>query len=586
MEQPLKEERSSYRSSFQNEVEQASGETLHLQLCSGSCHAEHILQTLNSYRQSGILTDVVLLVDGQEFPCHRATLSANSAYFRAMFGGSLREGSQEVVPIQKTSAPTMSLLLDYMYGSSVVIREENVEGILEASDLLQVPRLRDACVTFLEGQLHPYNCVGIMRFADSFSIASLSEKSKKVMLEGFAEVSCHEEFLELSQKELTEYLSDEQLVVPREEVVFQAVMRWVRHREATRKAALKGLLRHVRLPLLHPAYFLEKVEVDELIQGCPECFPLLHEARKYYLLGHEVSSLRARPRRFMELAETIVVIGGCDKKGVLKLPFTDMYQPKSRQWTALASVPGYAKSEFAACTFKNDIYISGGHIGSSDVWLFSSQLNIWIRVASLHKGRWRHKMATLHGKLYAVGGFDGFQRLPTVECYDSFCNNWTFTTPMLEGVSSAAVVACMNKLYVIGGALDDYANTDKVQCFDPKENKWTFVASAPFSQRCINGVSLDNTVYVTGGLLSKIFSYSPTEDVWMEVATLPGLLESSGVTACGGKIYILGGRDENGEGTDKAFTFDPMTEKLKEEPPLQRCTSYHGCVTILHNSGR
>lgn len=61
----------------------------------------------------------------------------------------------------------------------------------------------------------------------------------------------------------------------------------------------------------------------------------------------------------MDLAEVIVVIGGCDKKGLLKLPFTDMYHPKSRQWTALSSLPGYTKSEFAACALKNDVYISG-----------------------------------------------------------------------------------------------------------------------------------------------------------------------------------------------------------------------------------
>lgn len=47
-------------------------------------------------------------------------------------------------------------------------------------------------------------------------------------------------------------------------------------------------------------------------------------------------------------------------------------------------------------------------------------------------------------------------------------------------------------------------------------------------------------------------------------------------------MYILGGRDENGEGTENAFVFDPKTGKVEAEPPLQRSTSYHGCVTILH----
>lgn len=44
-------------------------------------------------------------------------------------------------------------------------------------------------------------------------------------------------------------------------------------------------------------------------------------------------------------------------------------------------------------------FFSGGHISSNDVWVLSSQLNVWIKVACLQKGRWRHKMATLQGKV-------------------------------------------------------------------------------------------------------------------------------------------------------------------------------------------
>lgn len=41
----------------------------------------------------------------------------------------------------------------------------------------------------------------------------------------------------------------------------------------------------------------------------------------------------------------------------------------------------------------------GGHINSRDVWMFSSHLHTWIKVASLHKGRWRHKMAVVQGQV-------------------------------------------------------------------------------------------------------------------------------------------------------------------------------------------
>lgn len=41
----------------------------------------------------------------------------------------------------------------------------------------------------------------------------------------------------------------------------------------------------------------------------------------------------------------------------------------------------------------------GGRINSRDVWMYNSQLNLWIRVASLNKGRWRHRMCVLLGKV-------------------------------------------------------------------------------------------------------------------------------------------------------------------------------------------
>ena len=62
--------------------------------------------------------------------------------------------------------------------------------------------------------------------------------------------------------------------------------------------------------------------------------------------------------------------------------------------------------------------------------------------------------------------------------------------------------------------------------------------------------------------------------------------ESCGVTVCDGKIHILGGRDEHGESTNSVFTFDPGSGQLEAQPSLQRCTSSHGCVTIVQSLSR
>ncbi|XP_018426735.1 PREDICTED: kelch-like protein 35 [Nanorana parkeri] len=551
--------------------------------CVGSCYANEILQSLNISRKNGVFTDLTLQVEGQHFPCHRVVLCAKSAYFQAMFTSNLKESHLGTVNLPDVSAPYTALVLDFMYEGRIPIEEENVQEILRISDFLDISSLRNLCVKFLERQLGPSNCVGIKQIADKYYIPTLSEKTQKMMMERFTEVSMQEEFLDLSKEELIGYLSSDDLVVSKEEVVFEAVLRWVGKNKTRGGAKVsKDLLEHVRLPLLDPAYYLEKVEMDKIMNDSPECFPLFYEAQMYHILGNSGNSIRMRPRRFMDLSEMTVVIGGCDKKGVLKLPYIDSCDPKTGTWTGLSGLPGYSKSEMATCVLKNNIYISGGHIHSREVWMLNVHVNSWIKVASLNTGRWRHGMVTLKGQIYAVGGFDGQSRLSSMERYSSFTNSWTTGTPMLEAVSSAGVVSWMNKLYVIGGAVDDYRSTDKVQCYDPVEDKWTYKSPAPFCKDCISAVELDGTVYVIGGLMSTIFRYKPEVDVWNEAAALPGPLESCGVTVCGGKIYILGGRDENGEGMEKTFVYDPLTNVVSEGQPLLRAISHHGCVTVLH----
>lgn len=226
---------------------------------SGSSHAESVLHVFDEFRTNRLFTDVVIGVQGREFPCHRAMLSACSSYFRAMFCNDHRESRQTLVEISGVQADAMEVLLQYVYTGRATITTQNVQYLFETSSLFQIGALRDACAKFLEDQLDPCNCLGMQRFAEVHSLKQLAGRCRGYALQYFPEAAQHEEFLDLRREELEEYIASEELSVSREEVVFEAVMRWVYHSVEYRRPMLKELLQHVRLPLLHPNYFVQTV---------------------------------------------------------------------------------------------------------------------------------------------------------------------------------------------------------------------------------------------------------------------------------------------------------------------------------------
>lgn len=73
-----------------------------------------------------------------------------------------------------------------------------------------------------------------------------------VFQEHFLEVIQNQEFLLLPTAEIVKLLSSDDINVPDEETIFQALMMWVRHDVQHRQQDLGVLLAFIRLPLLPP----------------------------------------------------------------------------------------------------------------------------------------------------------------------------------------------------------------------------------------------------------------------------------------------------------------------------------------------
>ncbi|KAJ0005603.1 hypothetical protein NQD34_015497 [Periophthalmus magnuspinnatus] len=543
---------------------------------------------MENLRVNRELTDVILCVQGEDFPCHRAILAAASHYFRAMFCSGLRESHEERVEMKGLDSATMRILLDYTYTGRALLTEFNVQRIVEAASQFEFLRVVEACAAFLSKSLQLDSCVGILNLAESHAIPSLKATAQNFIISNFTKVVAQTDYLELPANALETVLQSDELSVTFEEFVFDALMRWVRARPDERSPSLGRLLACVRLPLLEPAYFVNNVESDELIRQCKEAFPLLQETRKFHLSGREVVCERTKPRVSHFLSEVFLIIGGCTKDErfistvtcldplrrsrleVARLPFTELEdETQNKKWV-----------EFACITFRNEVYISGGKETQNDVWKYNGALDKWIQIESLSIARWRHKMAVHQGKIYVIGGFDGNQRLSSVEAYDPFHNRWTQVTPLAEGVSSFAAASFDQWIYVIGGGPNGKLATDKVQCWQPGTDNWETRAPIPVETKCTNAVTFKDCIYVVGGAMHAMYCYSPQSDSWSLVTRL-GERASCAIAACNNKIFITGGRDNKNQVISAVMCWDVSKGLLTEECVLPMGVSHHGSVTLM-----
>ena len=86
----------------------------------------------------------------------------------------------------------------------------------------------------------------------------------------------------------------------------------------------------------------------------------------------------------------------------------------------------------------NKIYVTGGQedIGGqskSSVHCYDPDTNTWSQMANMNIARSNHSLVSLHGRLYAIGGYRGWNYVDSVEVYDPDNNTWTLLQHKLDG---------------------------------------------------------------------------------------------------------------------------------------------------------
>ncbi|XP_023407183.1 kelch-like protein 4 isoform X2 [Loxodonta africana] len=461
-------------------------------------HAEKTLHKMGNYLKEKQLCDVLLIAGDLRIPAHRLVLSAVSDYFAAMFTNDVLEAKQEEVKMEGVDPNALNSLVQYAYTGVLQLKEETIESLLAAACLLQLTQVIEVCSNFLIKQLHPSNCLGIRSFGDAQGCMELLKVAHKYTMEHFIEVIKNQEFLLLPANEISKLLCSDDINVPNEETIFDALMQWVGHDVQARQKDLAMLLSYIRLPLLSPQ-LLADLENSSMFAGDLECQKLLMEAMKYHLLPERrpmMQSPRTKPRK--STVGALYAVGGMDAmKGV--------------------------------ATLEGPMYAVGGHDGWSylnTVERWDPEGRQWNYVASMSTPRSTVGVAALNNKLYAIGGRDGSSCLKSMECFDPHTNKWSLCAPMSKRRGGVGVAAYNGFLYVVGGHDVPASNhcsrlSDCVERYDPKADSWSTVAPLSIPRDAIAVCSLGDRLYAVGGYngrtyLNNVESYDAQKNEWKE----------------------------------------------------------------------
>ena len=158
-----------------------------------------------------------------------------------------------------------------------------------------------------------------------------------------------------------------------------------------------------------------------------------------------------------------------------------------------------------ATAFGDKIYVAGGrnnqHIPLSSVEVYDSKLNKWSPLPDMEKKRYDCAIASVNGKVYAVGGRDFIWRLSIGEIFDPATNKWTPIPDMKEARYACAACPMGDKLYVMGGCKYGDCHNGKslssVEVFDTITQKWSSIPNMKTKRHGCVAVSLEKKIYET-----------------------------------------------------------------------------------------
>ena len=410
---------------------------------------------------------------------------------------------------------------------------DNSEGfyvcdLLVASEFLDMPVLSRQVISWLEHQLDSENVLDLWIFSKQFLNAELEVICWKFLMKHFNEIKTPQ-LKALNKEDLVSLLSSDDLRMKEESV-------WKLVKELTGPNDDGTLMECVRYGLLEESFLTKRVFTSTKFQrnfssNLPIVSPSGMKPRMpsnlvFFFGGFQhqqpsttMSVLDPSTGVFGNLPisfptgyaysaavvdqSTIFIAGGyLEGQGpvnrLFKLNLDDLSLVDLSRFETPRNCVGL-------CKIGQELFVVGGRRSGPWEYLrsierYSIAENQWFTYGEeMAEKRSDAGVAALNGKIYVVGGFNGFKQFRSVEIFDPQTGTWQSGKAMKKRRSGVAVAAKDGKLYVVGGWSGGAGRLTCGEVFDPKKNSWSTLPDMQVPRSNYSIFVADDRLTVAGG---------------------------------------------------------------------------------------
>ena len=515
---------------------------------------EEMMKRLDTLRRNERFCDVTVVVQGKEFATHKVVLSATSPFLLRLLENKMVESKEEIIRLnlEETTASVMEDVLEYIYTGNVAVTADRAHNVIATADYLLIPSLKTLCGRFLQQMLTTENCIHTYFFAEKYHCQELLEKSREFINHNFTAVMATDGFLTLDSKQVTEFISSDDIVVNSEDEVYKAIVKWVSQNKTARKGEFAGLFCQIRLISISRDLLFDAIKwitnaTDEdvgrpprkclethtdaiLACGGRKTLCYLPERKKWYKLAD--SLFEHQHHSITRYHDDVYIVGGENVTSGVRL--LEYYLPSSNRWVGF-------RNELRETQVSSLVVLKGylyatiqqtGHYANTPVHKYDAKNNSWGKIPDPPNRRAYVCGVSDGNHLYLIGGRRGYNVFATTQQYDPDENRWKRVADMIEARADAFGVAANGKVYVAGGTgRHDHEVKNACEVYNPLTDNWELIGNMHVSRKCGSMVCLKGALYILGGINSRsrelsVEVYDADRNEWRKKADIPTSCET------------------------------------------------------------